>query len=165
MAETTDTIPTPARRRLAGAAAAALAVAALPTKAAPTHPPHALLRDLAHPMHGADAANLDPAGLDDELIRRCRAYLAAVVTYNSAPGGYFDADDDPLWQSVQAADAAVQALPPQTVVGVVEKARIAVALASQEPGGDGGWSNGPAGDFAHALTLDLNRLFVLGGAA
>ncbi|NKE47024.1 hypothetical protein HB662_19750 [Roseomonas frigidaquae] len=156
MAKAQDITPKMGRRTVAAAAVGL----ALP--AAATAPPPALLLNLAAPAQ--PAALLDTAA-DAQLIERLGVYLAAVVTYNTAPGDVFEAEEDPLWQAVQAASAAVKATPPRSLAGIVALARVAVALASHERSEDGGWSDRPAGDFAQALTLDLLRLYGAEAAA
>ncbi|MBU8539489.1 hypothetical protein [Falsiroseomonas tokyonensis] len=158
MADQSNTTPGTPRRRLARAAAVSLAVAALPTGATPAQPPATLLRVLANPARPVEPLSFD-GGADAELVRRLGAYVEAARTYNTAPPDAFDGDDDPLWQALVAARTDAEAIAPQTLAGIVAKAVTSVALAMQEPDGDSGWGDGPAGEIAHALVLDVLRLY------
>jgi hypothetical protein len=92
---------------------------------------------------------------DADLAHWCRAYVAACAAYNTDPG---DDDDNPLWDAIQEAEAEIDARPPQTLAGVVEKARVAIQLVKQEPEDRTDWEGSPAGSWAREVVLDLARL-------
>ena len=122
----------PTRRAvLAGAGA----VAALPGVAAP-----------AGAAPGPDAA----------LIRLCAEHVANMDAYNASPG-ILELEDDPLWAAYEETRNAIRDARPQTMAGMLAKARAAKAEArrsdgTEEPEGC------PAADWAFDLVNDLLRL-------
>jgi hypothetical protein len=178
MADQTHTTPLPSRRRLPATADAAAAVPMTSAPAAPTLPRRVLLALTAMAVPGgfiseglaavgtlptsltpqvADAAP-DP---DADLAHWCRVYVTATAAYNADPS---DDDDNPLWEAIQEAEAGIEARPPQTLAGVLAKAKMAIHLAKQEPGDRDDWGSSPAGTWAQEVVLDLARLAGEGGA-
>jgi hypothetical protein len=98
---------------------------------------------------------------DAELIRLCERHIANIRAYNRGPDvAGIGCDDDPLWQACERTEAAIDALPPQTIAGVVAKAMVARAEA-REASLDGGelWDGGAAVPWARDVVNDLLRLF------
>jgi hypothetical protein len=93
---------------------------------------------------------------DADLAHWCRAYVAACAAYNTDPS---DDDDKPLWDAILQAEAEIDARPPQTLAGVVEKVQVAIQLVKQEPEERTDWGGSPAGSWAREVVLDLARLF------
>jgi hypothetical protein len=107
-----------------------------------------------------DDATPDP---DAELAHWCGVYVAACAAYNASPSTDDD-DEDPLWDAILAAEAEIDARPPVALPGVLAKARMAIALAGQEPEERDDWGSSPAGTWAREVVLDLARLFGEGAA-
>jgi hypothetical protein len=102
---------------------------------------------------------------DAELIRLCDQHIANVRAYNrdGGTGDGIGGDDDPLWQACEQTEAAIDVLPPQTIAGVVAKAKVARAEAREgSPEGGQLWDGGAAVPWARDVVNDLLRLFAEG---
>jgi hypothetical protein len=120
------------RRLLFSSATAAAVVASVPVAIAADHP---------------DAA----------LIRICDAHGALMDLVNSGVDG--DDDDGPTWQAYDRSRDAITAFRPETIEGMLAKARAAKAEARRADGSemeDGGGT--PAEGWAWDLVNDLLRI-------
>jgi hypothetical protein len=102
-----------------------------------------------------------PPAPDAELIALCEQHIANVQAYNSdgGTGQSIGGDDDPLWHACQRTEAAIDALPAQTLAGVVAKARLAKAAAlADAPDGAVEMWGGAAGSWAQDVVNDLIRI-------
>jgi opacity protein-like surface antigen len=95
---------------------------------------------------------------DAELIHWCGVYVAACAAYNASSTDD-DGGADPMWDAIMAAEAEIDARPPQTLASVIKKARVAIQLLKQEPEERSDWGSLPAGSWAREVVLDLARLF------
>jgi hypothetical protein len=136
------TQPTTTRRRLCGGSAALLAIAGLlPMTAA------------------AEAPNSHP---DAELIRICAEHPINMQNYNDL--GDMRDDNDALWAAYERTRNAISAAEPQTMEGILAKARAAKAEAVDGDGdGEESWGGSMGEPWAFDIVNDLLR--VVGGAA
>lgn len=94
---------------------------------------------------------------DAELITLCAEHIRNRAAYNDH-GGYLEPEDCPLWIAYERTCDAISAAKPQTIEGIMAKARAAQAEARM-PGGDYEPDYGPAGRWALDLVNDLVRLY------
>lgn len=93
---------------------------------------------------------------DAELIRWCAEHIVNVDAFNR-DGGYLENEVDPLWWAYRRTLDAINAAKPQTLEGVVAKARAAKAEA-RGPDGSDRPEDGSAARWAWHLVNDLLRL-------
>jgi len=126
--------PTPSRRVFIGAATIGL-LAGTPVGALPAAPGR-------HP--------------DEDLFALSKAFLAAREAFNSADND-LDAEHDPLWHAFEASEDALRAAVPDTLEGLVEKARV---LRLDATGSDGTLVFAPvlAPSWAAPILADLTHL-------
>jgi hypothetical protein len=101
-------------------------------------------------MPSAAAAEPDAA-----IIRLCAEHIANRTAYNTR-GGYLEPDDDPLWHAYEGTQTAVYDAKPQTIAGIIAKAKAAKEEA-QNPSGEN-WEDCSAADWAWDIVNDLVRL-------
>ena len=94
---------------------------------------------------------------DEALIVACAQHPAIVAAYNAAEG-----DDDLLWDAYEVNRDAIGAAEPQTMAGMLAKAR-AAKVEALAPDGTERPQNCPAEAWAWDLANDMLRLY--GGAA
>lgn len=111
---------------------------------------------LAVPSCAVAAPAMASDGPDAELIRLCEEHIRRHAAYNEH-GGYLECEDDPLWHAYEATWRAVSDAEPQTLLGMVAKAR-AAKVEAQQPGDAELWHNTTAGTWAAHLVDDLLRL-------
>jgi len=105
----------------------------------------------------ADKPGTPPGDPDAELIRTCAQHIVNLRAYNSR-GGRLEAKDDPLWHIYKKTMDAITAAEPQTIEGMLAKARAAKAEAKVLDGGE--MPEGcVAGTWAWDLVNDLLRLY------
>jgi hypothetical protein len=94
---------------------------------------------------------------DAELIRLCEEHIANVRAFNCGPAadswGVGDGED-PLIRACDATQAAIAALPSQTLAGAIAKARVAKVEAIGARGSEV-WDEALAGQWARAVVNDL----------
>ncbi len=97
---------------------------------------------------------------DAVLIRICAEHIVNLHAYNAAPGGGLsDFESDPLWIAYIATHDAIDAARPQTLDGVIAKARAAKAEGDASPAwADRCPESGPAVSFSWDVVGDLLRL-------
>jgi hypothetical protein len=134
MATATDT--TPSRRRMLDAGASGAVLAARPAAGAAT-PPASLLRELANPVQ--PFAPHAAAGADADLIRACAEHAVNAEAYNR-DGLLVEADKDPLWQAYERTRNIISEARPESMAGVLAKARTPCWTRSP-PGRRGRWSS------------------------
>ena len=101
-----------------------------------------------------------PAADDAELIRLCAEQYTNIAAINADAADI--EDDNPQWLALKAAEAAIDGLPPQTIAGVVAKARLAKLIALEEGeaevGDEENWDGTDAGSLARKVVNDLVRI-------
>jgi hypothetical protein len=101
---------------------------------------------------------------DSELIRICAEHIVNMRTFNSSQSD-LESDDDPLWHAYERTRDAIHDAEPQTIAGMVAKARAAEAEAM---GANLNGDENPAGTlaecWAYDLVKDLLRLYGEGRA-
>ena len=105
---------------------------------------------------GIKAIAADRAGPDADLVRQCAEHIANRAAYN-ADGGRLELESDPLWLAYERTRNAIDNARPQTVAGLLAKARAAKAEArrldgTEEPEGT------VAATWAFDIANDLLRL-------
>jgi hypothetical protein len=101
-----------------------------------------------------------PPDADAELIGLCSAHIAALRAYNRANDALVELEDHPLWQACQRTEEAIEARPPQTLAGIVAKARLAAAEAREAYLDDEEqWDGGASTTWARQVVCDLLRLY------
>jgi hypothetical protein len=114
---------------------------------------------------GASAAVTLPAaiapaaaatGPDAELIRLCAEHIVNRHAFNTDRSG-LELEDDPLWNAYQRTSAAIDAAKPQTMDGILAKAR-AIAAESDKLDDRGYPMDVTATEWAWDLVRDLQRL-------
>lgn len=106
---------------------------------------------LAAPGAGTAAANPDAA-----LIQLCDGHIANIAAYN-ADASDLDHHENPLWDVYERSSVAISAMVPQTLAGLVAKARVAKAEAVQ-PDGKENWESSVASNWAWDIVNDLIRM-------
>jgi hypothetical protein len=89
-----------------------------------------------------------------ELIRICAEHIVNRDAYNASPG-LMDFEVDPLWHAYRRTHDAISAAKPQTLAGLVAKAR---ATKGEATNSDGIEEPHDAADWAFDLVNDLIRL-------
>ncbi|MFT8245220.1 hypothetical protein [Roseomonas sp. BN140053] len=97
-----------------------------------------------------------PADADAELVALCAQHITNMDNYNR-DGGILEYEVDPLWQAYERTRDAIHAAVPQTLAGMLAKARAAKAEA-RGLRGDENPDNTPAEYWAWDLVNDLLRL-------
>ncbi len=91
---------------------------------------------------------------DADLIALCAEHIANFHAFNASP---LDSDDDPLWPAYERTREAIEIAKPQTLAGILAKARVAKAEASMLAGPENPHGS-PAADWAWDLVNDLLRV-------
>lgn len=95
---------------------------------------------------------------DAELIRLCAEHVANLAAYSHSDDR--TDCDDPLWQTCLRTEAAINALPPKTLAGVVAKARVAKAEAIETSAEAAEvWEGTSGAVWARDVINDLLRLY------
>ncbi len=120
-----------------------------------------LVADVTRParvLRQIDWATYDAGtvGPDADLVRICGEHIANRAAYNEH-GGRLELECDPLWLAYERTRDAISDAKPQTMAGMLAKARAAIAEArrldgTEEPEGT------PAATWAFDLANDLLRL-------
>lgn len=79
----------------------------------PTPNPHTSPKEVSSP---------DAAGPDDDLIRFCAEHVRYMAAVKAAPD---EEEDGPAWQAYERNRDAISAAQPQTLAGMIAKARAA----------------------------------------
>lgn len=100
------------------------------------------------------ATSIPPA--DAELIALCAEHILNIDAYN-ADKSDLEPEENPLWAAYERTRDAISDARPQSIYGLLAKARAAVAEAAML---DGSllWRSSTGADWAADLTLDLLRL-------
>jgi hypothetical protein len=93
---------------------------------------------------------------DAELIRVCAEHLVNWDAYNAYDGN-LEPRDNPLWHAYERTFDAIESAEPQTIDGIIAKARAAKAEA-QQPDGDEDPGFGEGAEWAWDLVNDLLRI-------
>jgi hypothetical protein len=93
---------------------------------------------------------------DAELIRVCQEHLTNLLTYNITPNKRDDSENCPLWAAYCRTADFIAAAEPQTMAGVLAKARIATHEAMSD--GDPSEFSFTCHAWAWDLLWDLLRL-------
>jgi hypothetical protein len=96
------------------------------------------------------------AGADADLIRLCAEHAANMDAYNRDCSD-LEPEDNALWAAYERTRDAISKAVPQTVEGMMAKARAAKAEAREPTGGENP-QGCPAADWAWDLVNDLLRL-------
>jgi len=105
---------------------------------------------------GAAKPGRPPGNPDAELIRICAQHIVNLRAYNTS-GSHLEAERDPLWRAYESTRDAITEAEPQTLGGMLAKARAAKAEAKMLDGSE--MPEGcPAATWAWDLVSDLLRL-------
>lgn len=106
------------------------------------------------------------AGPDADLLRACAQHERNLAAYRTAESQGIADDDayEPLWEAYSETRDAISAAKPQTLEGMLAKARIA-KIEALCPNGEEMFENCPASDWAWHLLHDLMRMAEAGRLA